>query len=189
MVFSHLDIMFLMKPTSCAFRLKVQGYQEACLHFFQYDLKSGDRTPIGSVSAGIWSKFHVFKSEAPFTQNELTQFAVGTNHVNHQSDAIDNYRMFELSDNNVYQWAKRSKTLERVYNLGQKDSEVRERLAVVGILAGNRGYRVTLDTSKVSVAVVLMSSMISFLDQWNTVLGVGGIYFAVKHGELPWRRV
>lgn len=156
---------------------------------FKYNAETGKRTSAGSVSVGIWSKFHIFKPDETTTLDETTQFALGSNKVRHESDAIDNYRVFELSDSNVYQWSKRGKALERVYNLGQKDSEVRERLAVVGILPGNKGYRITLDKSKISCEVALMTSLISFLDQWNTMLGIGGIYFPVKHGELPWRRV
>lgn len=158
-------------------------------NFNQYDSDTGELVPIGSVSIGIWSTFDIFRPTFPDTLDELTSMAIGSNNVKHQSDALDNYRVVELSDGNVYQWSKRGKVLERVYNLGQKDSEVRERVATVGILQGNKGYRITLDENKVSTSVALMTSMISYLDQWNTILGVGGIYFPLKHGELPWRRV
>lgn len=147
------------------------------------------QTPIGNISVGVWSSFRVFKPRFPATVHELTQVAIGLNHVKHQADALDNYRMTELIDGSVFQWSKRGKVLERVYNLGQKDSEVRDRLATVSLLPASKGYRITIDNSKMSNDIALMTSMISHLDQWNTMFGVGGIYMPGLNGELPWRRV
>lgn len=148
-----------------------------------------NQTPIGNISVGVWSSFRVFKTRVPDSLHELTQIAIGLNNVKHQADALDNYRMTELIDGSVFQWSKRGKVLERVYNLGQKDSEVRDRLATVSLLPANKGYRITIDNSKMSNDIALMTSMISYLDQWNTMFGVGGIYMPVSYGEMPWRRV
>jgi hypothetical protein len=156
--------------------------------FFKVE-ENGNCIVIGSISAGIWSKVQILPPTKAQDMDEMTQFAVGDIHIKHQSDAIDTYRLFELSNKDIYQWSSRGKFLEKVYNLGQKDSEIRERLAVVKTAPDNKSYRITIDTEKISTSCALMTSMVSFLDQWNTILGVGGVYYQLKICELPWRRV
>lgn len=163
-------------------------FSKGTLHFFKHNA-NGEKTLLGTVSVGIWSKFFLAPEVIENTADELTHIALGQTQVKHQSDALDNYRLFELSDNNVYQWSFKGKVLEKVFNLGQKDSEIRERLSKVEVITGGRGYRITLDATKISPSVALMTSMISFLDQWNNMLGIGGIYYPLKKNELPWRRV
>lgn len=158
-------------------------------NFVRHDHISGERFPVGTVSVGVWSKFHIYQPHGLRLADKLSLSAAGDHKVQHQSDALDSYRIVKISDNCVYQWSKRGKAMERVYNLGQKDSEVHERMATVDILSDDKGYRITLDETKVSVTMALMTSMISFLDHWNTILGIGGVYLPVKHEELPWRRV
>ncbi|CDO53560.1 Conserved hypothetical protein [Geotrichum candidum] len=156
--------------------------------FFEIE-ENGDHQIIGAVSAGIWSRVQILSPTKAQDMDELTQFAVGDIHIKHQSDAIDSYRLFELSNDDVYQWSSRGKFLEKVYNLGQKNSEIRERLAIVKTASDNKGYQITIDTEKISTSCALMTSMVSFLDQWSTILGVGGVYYPLKGFELPWRRV
>lgn len=164
-------------------------FSKGMFNFHQCDPSTEEMIPLGTVSVGVWSSFSIFKPIFSSDLDELTTMAIGKTSVKHQSDALDNYRVIKVAHGNVYQWSKRGKALERVYNLGQKDSEVRERVAHVQLFPNNEGYMITVDDRKVFPPVALMTSMISFLDQWNTLLGVGGLYYPVKHGELPWRRV
>ncbi|VVT55325.1 uncharacterized protein SAPINGB_P004540 [Magnusiomyces paraingens] len=203
------------------------------------DEKVTDLPPIATISAGIWSTIDFNKSA---NNIGMPHFYQGVNQISHQSDFLDNYRVFELSDGNIYQWTKRGMFLERVYNLGQKDSEIRERCG--GVMMGNvrrfyesrgqsfngdysgigqasqagqlpipqqqqqqqqqqadffavvggsgTGFSIEIDESKVDREVALMTAMVSFLDHWNTLLGVGGVYYKLKTGgagEVPWRRI
>lgn len=151
--------------------------------------ENGNLTVIGAISAGIWSKVQILPPTDVQSVNKLTQFAVEDIKIEHRSDFIDNYRVFGLSGNDTYQWSSRGRFLEKVYNVGQKYSEVRERVAVVDTISATDEYSITIDINKISTSCALMTSMVSFLDQWNTILGVGGVYYQVKHVELPWRRV
>lgn len=159
------------------------------------DTESG---PLASISAGIWS-FIDIKTPLPETLlSSYSQLFLGTNFINHQSDFLDNYRVFQLSDGLMYQWTKRGMFLERVYNLGQKDSEVRERCARVMAVSNatnggyNEGFTIEIDETKISREVAFLTAMVSYLDQWNTAIGVGGVYLQLSDagtGGVPWRRI
>lgn len=176
---------------------------------------------IATVSAGIWSKINVRKP----VDNTRPELYLGINNVIHQSDFLDNYRLFTLSDGLTYQWTKRGMFLERVYNLGQKDSEVRERcgraimlgnanvsitmvngsnkllnmsylasepLARSDIGASRGGFLMEIDETKMGLEVALTTAFVSYLDHWNTLAGIGGVYYSMKtggSGEVPWRRI
>lgn len=156
--------------------------------------------PLATLHAGIWSLINVNRP----LLTSFPQFFVGENKIQHQSDYLDNYRMFQLSDGLMYQWTKRGKFLERVYNLGQKDSEVRERCGHVNVhnvqICGSSqfgpslggGFTLEIDENKICPEIAILTAMISYLDQWSTAIGVGGIYYSVKTtgaGEVPWRRI
>lgn len=101
---------------------------------------------IATVSAGVWSTIDVHKpTTAAITSSSLSlaQLHPGVNYVSHQSDFLDNYRVFMLTDGHTYQWTKRGMFLERVYNMGQKDSEIRERCGRVMLGSVRQFYEAT----------------------------------------------
>ena len=142
----------------------------------------GQDEPVATLRAGLRSNVLLIKSPtAPVSE-------LGWHIVSHKIDAVDAYRMFTLlSDGSTLQWTSSGKYLERVKNLGEKESEVRERIAVVEP-AGPTGFTLKVDISKISSEMAITTAMISFIDQWNTGLGMGGIYYAYQPFHANYKR-
>ncbi|CAN6595668.1 hypothetical protein TRVA0_001S01574 [Trichomonascus vanleenenianus] len=140
----------------------------------------GEEKPTAAIRAGLRSNVLLIKTEGD-------NFELGWHVMGHRIDAIDSYRLFQLADGTTYQWTTRGKFMERVHNLGEKESEVRERVAVVTI-NDSKGFTLKVDESRVPREMAIMTAMISYIDQWNTQLGVGGIYYAYKPSQVRWKR-
>lgn len=143
---------------------------------------AGIDEPTAALRAGIHSNVLMIRNTATNDHFELGWHAVG-----HTTDALDSYRTFQLRDGATYQWSARGKTMERVRNAGQRESEVREQVARA-VLNGSKGFTLLIDERKVNREIVITTAMICFLDQWNTAYGVGGIYYPYKRRTVPWRR-
>lgn len=137
--------------------------------------------PTATLRAGIRSNVLLISSNSE-------SFELGWHVIGHRVDALDSYRVFTLSDGSMYQWTTRGKYLEKVSNPGEKESEIRERIASVTINDG-KGFTIKVDESKILLEMALCTAMISYIDQWNTQLGVGGIYYAYQAQKLRWSRV
>ncbi|ODQ81185.1 hypothetical protein BABINDRAFT_160577 [Babjeviella inositovora NRRL Y-12698] len=131
----------------------------------------GADEPVAAVRAGLRS--NVLLIRAP----EVPASELGWHVLNHRVDAIDSYRVFELADGHTYQWTTQGKFLERVHNLGEKESEVRERIGEV-IPAGHAGFNLKIDETKMCRELALSTALCSYIDHWNTRYSVGGIYLA-----------
>lgn len=137
--------------------------------------------PLAVLRAGFKSNVLLIRSEsAPVAE-------LGWHTIDHKVDAIDSYKMFNLADGAAYQWTTRGKWLERVSNLGEKESEIRERVGHV-LINGTNGFTIKFDTSKVPLELGLCTAMCSFLDQWNTNLEMGGIFYPRHKMRMSWRR-
>lgn len=136
--------------------------------------------PIAVIRAGLKSNFLLIR-------NDTNHFELGWHVVGHRVDALDGYKMFQLADGHTYQWTTKGKFMERVSNVGEKESEVRERVASVKILA-NKGFEIQVDEAKVPRDVAITTAMISLLDQWNTMYGFGGIYGGYQPRQISWKR-
>ncbi|GMG20336.1 unnamed protein product [Ambrosiozyma monospora] len=151
---------------------------------FSSDVKgtaaNGDDEPVAALRAGMRSNVLLIRApDAPVSE-------LGWHIISHKVDALDAYRMFTLSDGNTYQWTTEGKFLERVKNLGEKESEVRERIAQV--VPGGNGFNLIVDDSKIPRELALATALISFIDQWNTINHFGGIYFARQRWHASWKR-
>lgn len=117
----------------------------------------GKHVLMATIKAGLWSTvetYHLFETSRP-------QFYLGINNVTHQSDFLDNYRLFTLSDSIPCQWTKRGMFMERVYNLGQHDSEVRERCGKVYMM-GKRGLpQAAIDAVDVDFVNVITTNRVA----------------------------
>lgn len=160
----HLYRMVRSRAVKGAYKFYTQGIEE----------------PTAAIRAGL-------RSNVLLISHGDDQFELGWHVVGHRVDAIDSYRLFQLADEATYQWTTRGKFMERVHNLGEKESEVRERVARV-IINGNKGFTIKVDESKVAREMAITTAMISFTDQWNTMLGVGGIYYGCQPSEVRWKR-
>jgi hypothetical protein len=139
--------------------------------------------PTAALRAGIHSNVLMIRN-----MSSLDHFELGWHTVNHSVDAIDSYRTFELRDGGIYQWSMKGKVMERVRNIGQKESEVREQVARVTI-NGSKGFTIRIDERKINREMAITTAMICFLDQWNTTFGIGGIYYRHQPMSLlPWSR-
>lgn len=141
----------------------------------------GEEKPTAALRAGLRSNVLMIKD------TDDKQFELGWHVVGHRVDAIDSYRLFELSDGQQYQWTTKGKTLEKVHNLGEKESEVREIVAKVDT-KGSTGFNIQIDETKVTREMAITTAMISYIDQWNTALGVGGIYYPYQPYQIRWKR-
>ncbi|KAK9474710.1 uncharacterized protein V1510DRAFT_411765 [Dipodascopsis tothii] len=77
------------------------------------------------------------------------------------------------------QWTGRERFLERVVydgGRGPTQAEIRERVAVAK-RTSTRVWELKYDAHKISAEVVVASAVVSILDQWSTVWGVGGVFF------------
>lgn len=140
----------------------------------------GEKEPTAAIRAGL-------RSNVLLMSQKDDQFELGWHVVGHRVDANDSYRLFELADGSTYQWTTRGKYMEKVYNLGEKESEVRERVARV-VINGKKGFTLKVDESKVSREMAITTAMISYIDQWNTMYGVGGIYHGYQPYRIRWKR-
>lgn len=143
---------------------------------------TGEQQATAHIRAGLRSNILMIQSTS-----DDDQFELGWHVMGHRVDAVDSYRLFELKDGFTYQWTTKGRYMEKVHNLGEKESEVRERVAAVTILPGH-GFQIQIDESKVSREMALTTAMISFIDQWNTQLGVGGIYYPYQPSQVRWKR-
>ncbi|ODV58030.1 uncharacterized protein ASCRUDRAFT_129150 [Ascoidea rubescens DSM 1968] len=146
----------------------------------------GEDEPMAAVRAGLRSNVLLIKSACGLPASEL-----GWHVINHRVDAIDSYRIFTLADGYTYQWTTSGKYLERVKNMAEKESEVRERIAEVtvpGSTSGSFGWTLKVDETKISREIALSTALCSVIDQWNTNIAVGGIYYARQQGDVRWKR-
>ncbi|RLV96094.1 hypothetical protein JA1_000632 [Spathaspora sp. JA1] len=143
--------------------------------------KDGEDEPVADVRAGL--RGNVLLIRAP----DGAAAELGWHIINHRVDAIDSYRMFTLANGNTYQWTYRGKYLEWVHNLGEKESEVRERIGQV-IPNGFSGFTLLIDETKMPREIALSTALCSYIDQWNTNIEVGGIYYARQKGQVRWKR-
>ncbi|ODV85083.1 hypothetical protein CANARDRAFT_28798 [[Candida] arabinofermentans NRRL YB-2248] len=137
--------------------------------------------PCAALRAGLRSNILLIRApEVPFSE-------LGWHVINHRVDALDAYRMFTLGDGTVYQWTTEGKFLEKVQNVGEKESEVRERIGQV-IPAGTAGFTLVVDETKIPRELALSSALCSYIDHWNTNLAVGGIYYPRQNSHVRWKR-
>jgi hypothetical protein len=141
----------------------------------------GYEEPTATLRAGLRSNVLLIRRE------NGDNFELGWHVVGHRVDHLDGYRMFQLADGRMYHWSTKGKFLERVTNAGEKESEVRERVAAVTI-NGNKGFTISMLESEVPRELAIATAMISYIDQWNTLLGVGGIYYSYQAPRLRWKR-
>ena len=142
---------------------------------------NGEDEPVADVKAGL--RGNVLLIRAP----DGAAAELGWHITNHRVDAIDSYRMFTLADGVTYQWTYRGKWLEMVHNLGEKESEIRERIGQV-VPNGNNGFTLFINESKMPREMALSTALLSYIDQWNTTNEVGGIYHAKQPGQIRWKR-
>ncbi|KAI3405242.1 hypothetical protein KGF56_001957 [Candida oxycetoniae] len=141
----------------------------------------GEDEPIADVRAGLRGNVLLIRApDAPAAE-------LGWHILNHRVDAIDSYRMFTMSNGLTYQWTYRGKWLELVHNLGEKESEIRERIGRV-VEHGPHGFTLYIDETKMLREIALSTALCSYIDQWNTTLEVGGIYYAKQPGQVRWKR-
>lgn len=143
--------------------------------------ENGEDEPVAAVRAGLRS--NVLLIRAP----EVPAAELGWHVIGHRVDANDSYRMFTLADGFTYQWTSKGKWLEKVHNLGEKESEIRERIAQV-IPNGINGFTLKVDESKIPREMALTTALCSHIDQWNTNIEVGGIYYARQPNQVRWKR-
>lgn len=142
---------------------------------------NGEDEPVADVRAGLRS--NVLLIRAP----TIPAAELGWHIINHRVDANDSYRMFTMADGYTYQWTSKGRWLEKVHNVGEKESEVRERIGRV-IPNGVNGFTLVIDESKICREMALSSALCSHIDHWNTSIEVGGIYYAKQPGQVRWKR-
>lgn len=141
----------------------------------------GEDEPVATCRAGVRSNVLLIRApSAPVSE-------LGWHPITHKVDALDAYKMFTLADGNTYQWTTEGKFLEKVKNLGEKESEVRERIGRV-VPAGNVGFNLIVDETKIPREIALCTALCSWVDQWNTNLAFGGIYYARQPFHASWKR-
>ncbi|CAI5756751.1 unnamed protein product [Candida verbasci] len=145
-----------------------------------YRMFKDDKDPMCYLRAGLRGNVCLIKADVPVAE-------LGWHIINHRVDAIDSYRMFTLSDGYTYQWTYRGQWLEKIHNLGEKESEIRERIGQV-TFNGPYGFTLYIDESKMYKEIALTTALISFIDQWSTNLEIGGIYYAKQHENVRWKR-
>lgn len=143
--------------------------------------EAGEDEPVAAVRAGLRSNILLIRLP------DVPAAELGWHIIGHRVDAIDSYRMFQLADGQTYQWTTSGKFLERVTNLGEKESEIRERIGQV-IPAGKAGFTLKVDETKIPKELALSSALCSYIDQWNTDLSIGGIYLAHQPRQIRWKR-
>lgn len=137
--------------------------------------------PVATVRAGLRS--NVLLIRAP----NVPVSELGWHVVSHKVDATDAYRMFTLANGVTYQWTTEGKFLEKVKNVGEKESEVRQRIGQV-IPAGSVGFNLIVDESEIPREMAITTALASWVDHWNTNLHYGGIYWSRQPGQWSWKR-
>lgn len=130
----------------------------------------GENEPVAAYRA--WLRGNVLLTRAP----QVTVAELEWHTLSHKVEALDSYRLFTLADGNTYQLTNQGKFLEKVKNLGEKESEVRERIAKV-VIASNSGFNLIVDESKIPREIALCTALCFWVDQWNTNLALRGIYW------------
>lgn len=130
---------------------------------------NGTDEPVAAVRAGLRSNVLLIRAPG------VPHLELGWHVLNHRVDAIDEYRVFQLADGHTYQWTTAGRFLERVHNLGEKESEVRERIGEV-VPMGPQGFNLRIDERQMCRELALLTALCSHIDHWNTSLAVGGIY-------------
>lgn len=143
--------------------------------------EEGEDEPVATVRAGLRS--NVLLIRAP----ETPAAELGWHVISLRVDANDSYRMFTMANGTTYQWTMRGKWLEKVLNVGNKESEVRIRIGRV-ISNGDRGFTLQIDEKEMPRELALGSALCSYIDQWNTNIEIGGIYYARQAGGVRWKR-
>lgn len=145
--------------------------------------ETGSNDPIAAIRAGLRSNVLLIKTA------NLSELELGWHVVDHVVDALDDYRTFQLADGETYQWTFKGHYLEKVRNIGQKEAEVRERVAHVIVHPNRKGFDLILDESKVIREMAIATALICYVEAWNTWRAYGGIYSADQRIPfLPWTR-
>lgn len=145
--------------------------------------EKGSHKPIASLRAGPHSNVLLFKTA------DGSEIELGWHNVDHSIDALDNYRVFQLSDGNTYQWTYKGHFLERVRNFGQKEAEVRERVGYVRTLTERKGFDLYFNEDIMQREMAIATAIICYVEVWNTLSAYGGIYKASSYASrLPWKR-
>lgn len=142
----------------------------------------GEDEPMAVVRAGLRSNVLMIRSPDEIPASEL-----GWHIINLRVDAIDSYRVFTLASGKQFHWTTIGKYLEIVHNPGEKDSEVRERVGQV-ITNGAGGWNIKVDESKIPRELAITTALCSVIDQWNTNIAIGGIYYARQQEDVRWKR-
>lgn len=138
--------------------------------------------PVGAIRAGFRSNVLLFKLA------DDSELELGWHVVSHKNDVLDNYRIFRLSDGNEYHWTTKGHFLERIYNAGAKEAEVRERVGQATIYPGKKGFDLTFNKD-LNPEMVIATALICYIEAWNTYRGYGGIYGAAEHEpSVFWKR-
>lgn len=137
--------------------------------------------PIANVRAGLRS--NILLVRAP----DVPASELGWHVINHRVDANDSYRMFTLANGITYQWTYKGKWLEKVINPGEKESEIKVRIGKI-VPNGNNGFTITINENEMPLEIALSSGLCSYIDQWNTQLEVGGIYYPKMKSRVRWKR-
>lgn len=143
--------------------------------------ENGEYEPVADVIAGLRSNVLLIRAPG-VPASELGWHVIG-----HRVDANDSYRMFTMADGFTYQWTSKGKWLEKVHNVGEKESEIRERIAHVTPNGAN-GFTIRVDENRMPREMALGSALCSYVDQWNTNIDVGGIYYARQPNQVRWKR-
>lgn len=145
--------------------------------------EQGSDKPIATLRAGLRSNVLLFKTV------DNSELELGWHVINHKVDALDDYRVFQLSDGNTYQWTYKGHFLERVHNYGQMEAELRERVGYVNVLPERRGFDLYVNEDIVQREMAIATAMICYIEAWNTLKAYGGIYKASHYSPLlPWKR-
>ncbi|KAK9466452.1 hypothetical protein V1512DRAFT_263637 [Lipomyces arxii] len=136
-----------------------------------YSLLDGrDAHPLSTIHIGGLKSQVLFHASAEMVENP------GLVEVHHVVADGENFRVFILPDGTVYQWT-RQRFLEKVHTKpGSNQVEVREQIAVARRI-GTRIWEIKFDERQLAADIVMSTCLISIFDQWNTIWGVGGIYF------------
>ncbi|KAJ8096565.1 hypothetical protein POJ06DRAFT_263878 [Lipomyces tetrasporus] len=141
------------------------------VHGITYSLLDGrDAHPLSTI--------HIegLKSEVLFHGSDETLQNLGLVSIRHVVEGDDHFRMFILPDGHTYQWTGKTRFLERVIDRsGTLDTEVRERIGAARRI-GTRIWEIKFDERQLPAEVVFSTAIVSILDQWNTIFGVGGIF-------------
>ena len=76
----------------------------------------------------------------------------------------------------------------KVSNVGEKESEFEKRIGRV-VPNGDFGFTLFIDESKMVREMALSTALCSYIDQWNTNLEVGGIYYGRQRDKYAGREI